>query len=89
MMDKELLYRYGWRPIVSDEQAAQLLRREIKHHARFQQTRYSLGIPPHQWDYRQLLEIKKGNWYNIIKNKENSFTSIQIRIPPKKGTSNA
>jgi hypothetical protein len=77
-------YHFGWRPIVSDKQATQLLRIEIKHHARFQQRCYSFDIPLHKWDYRRLLEIKKGNWYKIMKNRENSLTSILIRIPPKK-----
>jgi hypothetical protein len=69
----ETLRKYGWQPIVSDMQAAQLLRHELKHHAAWQQRE-----PRRTWDYRDLLAIKKGNWFTYIKNKHNGYCSILV-----------
>ena len=69
----ETLARYGWRPIVSDAHAAQLLRRELKHHARHQQR--GSGV---NWDYRTLLAITRGNWYKLMGNPDNGHCGILI-----------
>lgn len=70
----ETLRAFGWRLIASDAHAAQLLRRELKHHAKWQQR--SNGS--RSWNYRNLLEIKSGNWYKFLKNPRNGYCSILI-----------
>lgn len=62
-MEDDVLRRYGYRPIVSDAQALQILRRELKHHSSAQQR-----DPTLRWDYRDLLAIKKGNWFKFVRN---------------------
>lgn len=75
---EEALKICGWRKIASDAHASQLLRRELKHHLRFQQRNMSKGIASDQWSYRDLLNIKKGNWYKFMKNKTNSNCGIIV-----------
>ena len=70
-MTPETLRRHGWKKIASDAHATQLLRRELKHHAQWQQR-----AKTRTWDYRTLLEIKPGNWYTFLKNKHNGYCSI-------------
>jgi hypothetical protein len=72
-MTPETLREYGYRPIVSDAQAAQLLRHELKHHANWQQR-----DPARVWDYRTLLLIKPGNWFAFLKNNRNGYCSLVI-----------
>ena len=72
-MIKDALIRNGYRQIASDAHAAQLLRRELKHHAQWQQR-----SPTRKWDYRELLAIKAGNWYKFMRNKRNGYCSILI-----------
>lgn len=67
----ETLRKDGWRPIVSERQAWQLMRRELKHHRKWQHKR--------TWsDYDKILAIKPGNWFKFMKNKANRHTSILI-----------
>ena len=78
----EVWRSYGWKPIVSESQAHQLLRHELKHHRRFQQKN-----PQHSWSYEDLLRIKKGNWYkysNKINGAVSSHCSILILVPSSK-----
>jgi hypothetical protein len=75
-MKIETLRKFGWQPIVSEAHAAQLLRRELKHHANWQQR-----DPDRWWDYRRLLMIQKGNWYATIKNKKNGYCKI-VAVKP-------
>lgn len=76
-MTEEALRQYGWKPIVSDAQAWHLLRREMKHHAKFQQRNSDMN-----WDYRTLLAIKKGNWFKFLGNPRNGQCSIMIWVRP-------
>ena len=71
----DTLRREGWQRIASDAHAAQLLRRELKHHAKMQQRNRSAS-----WDYRRLLQIKPGNWYKFLRNPRNVYCSILIWI---------
>lgn len=64
---------HGWKRIKSEAHAAHLLRRELKHHAQWQQRNKDMT-----WDYRQLLRINKGNWYKFMKNRTNRYCSILI-----------
>jgi hypothetical protein len=75
-MKIETLLKFGWKPIVSEAQANQLLRRDLKHHANWQQR-----DPDRWWDYRRLLMIQKGNWYATIKNKKNGYCKI-VAVKP-------
>lgn len=76
-MKAETLRKYGWKPIVSEAQAHQLLRHELKHHRRFQQK-----DPQRVWSFNNLLQIKQGNWYKFMKNRNNGFCSILIWVAP-------
>lgn len=51
----------GFKPIVSEKQAIQLLRRELKFR-RSQQQRH----PNMVWNYDDLLAIKRGNWFRFV-----------------------
>ena len=77
-MDVKVLKKYGWRRIASDAHAAQLLRRELKHHANWQQR-----DPARRWDYRDLLAIRAGNWYTF--NRQSGNCSIVVWRMPSKG----
>lgn len=79
-MQEVTLRKYGWKPIVSEAQAHQLLRHEIKHRRRFQQK-----DPQRVWSYEDLLRIKKGNWYKYMKNKSNGHCSLLIVVPAVQG----
>ena len=72
-MKVETLKQFGWQRIASDAHAAQLLRRELKHHSRWQQR-----DPTYRWDYRVLLAIKRGSWFKFLKNRKNGYCSILI-----------
>lgn len=73
----ETMRRFGWRPIVSEAQAAQLLRHELKHHRAWSQRR-----PDSKWCYDNLLAIKPGNWFKYMKNPRNGYCSICVwRMP--------
>lgn len=72
-MTEDTLRKYGWKPIASDAHANQLLRRELKHHAKWQQRGSD-----RQCDYRTLLAIKRGNWYRFLGNPRNAQCSILI-----------
>lgn len=76
-MGKSRLAKNGWKPIVSDKQASQLLRHELKHHAAWQQR-----VPGYVWDVRRLLAFKRGNWFKFIRNRENGCCSIMIWNDP-------
>lgn len=71
-MSKELLIKYGWRPIVSDRHAYQLQRREIKFLQKMAQRKDKISF--NHYDAHKLLEIKAGNWFKLIKTSQ--FTSI-------------
>lgn len=75
----DTLRKHGWRPIVSDAHANQLLRRELKHHAKWQQR-----CRDHQLDCCRLLQIRPGNFYKFMKNAMNYHWSILIWIRPTK-----
>lgn len=75
-MRVEILRKYGWKPIVSEAQAHQLLRHELKHRQKFQQR-----DPKRVWSYNYLLSIKKGNWYKHLKNNHNGYCSLLIVAP--------
>lgn len=82
MASEDRLRKNGWRPIVSDAQASQLLRRQLKLLAKRQQ-RHGIGIR----DQRELLAIKPGNWWKIL---DSSFLKdrpmiIRRHSPPTKG----
>lgn len=79
-MKREVLERYGWKPIVSDRHAYTLLRRELKHHARSVDAGCDLVS-----SFRYLLGIKKGNYYKFLNNKENRYASILIWRMKEKG----
>lgn len=72
-MKPETLLKNGWRPIVSEAQAAQLLRRELKQFANQQQRG-----PDYPLSMRHLLAFKKGNWYKFLRNRKNSPRSILL-----------
>jgi len=73
---RDVLERYGWKPIVSDRHAYTLLRRELKHH----QKSVDAGCDMVS-SFRYLLGIKKGNYYKFLKNTENRYASIIICKP--------
>ena len=62
-VSKGTLLNHGWRPIVSDAQAAQLLRRELKHQMKQEQRGKDLHL-----SRKDLLALKPGNWFKIIHN---------------------
>lgn len=72
-MKPETLRNRGWSPIVSEAQAAQLLRRQIKAMANRQQrhTDYPFCM-------RDLLAFKKGNWYKFLRDSENGRCRILL-----------
>lgn len=73
----ETLRRLGYRPIVSDAQAAQLLRHELKHHRAWSQRE-----PRRTWNYDELLAIKPGNWFKFMRNPRNGYCSVMVwRMP--------
>ena len=80
-MRLELLRKHGWRPIVSDAQATNLLRRELKHHQQHQDRVIGSQPPtkPPTYRFETLLQIKKGNWYKFVK--DSQHLSILIRTP--------
>jgi len=73
-MKPETLLKYGWSPIVSDAQAAQLLRRQIKAMANQKQR-----CSDYPFCMRYLLAFKKGNWYKFLRNSENDNCRILLR----------
>jgi len=73
----ETLREFGYQPIVSDAQAAQLLRRELKHHRQWQQRDKTRS-----WNMDNLLSIKRGNWFKFIKNHRNGHCAILIWHKP-------
>lgn len=72
-MKAETLRRYGWRKIVSEVQAWQLLRHELKHHANWQQRDLY-----RRWDFRPLLDIKVGTWFKYLGNPKNGHCSLLL-----------
>lgn len=72
-MKPETLLKNGWRPIVSEAQAAQFLRRELKQFANRQQRN-----PDRPLSLRYLLAIKTGNWYKFYRSRENGICQILL-----------
>ena len=65
MLTRECLLSAGFREIKSDAHAYQLLRKQLKRMARYQQRNHDA-----KWNIpATLLAIKKGNWYRHLRTK--------------------
>ena len=72
-MTREALQKFGYRQIKSEAQAWQLLRRELKRRAKWQQRDPSI-----QRNDTRLLAIKPGNWFKLLKNPRNPYYGILV-----------
>jgi len=63
LIDRETAVKRGYSPIVSDKQAYNFLRREIKS----QHKRSQRANRPGVFDYADLMKIKKGNWFQFFR----------------------
>ena len=69
-MKASVARKYGWRPIVSEAQAAVLMRRELKRLRSRAQRREAKKEEVWRYDasynYERLLNIKVGSWFKFV-----------------------